>query len=63
MKYIKLFEEYGVDLSSFDPEAMDSLLLRKGFTKLEDLESMDERTRNIVLYYYEAGFIDGKKSK
>jgi len=73
MKHLKLFENFNQDkiynmkknesfeVDQFDSEAIQHLFSRKN-TKMEDLEKLDGRTRNLILHYYEAGFIDGRES-
>lgn len=55
-----------MNLSGFDSEAIESFRTRhirkpkECKTTLESLENMSGRDRNLILYYYEAGFLDGK---
>lgn len=57
-------------LEHFDKEAMESMI--NTFAKnrkttpekvIEDLSQLDGRTLNMILLYYEMGFIQGKNKK
>jgi hypothetical protein len=60
-----------MNIEAFDKDAMEALMKRffqekdaegnKKVTSMKEyLESLDLRTRNIIMFYYEIGFIAGR---